>query len=46
MPRCVFIHVDHPWLSGMRGDKGFEKEVLSSFTIVFGTEIRAHPHSK
>ncbi len=29
----VFVHVDHPWLRGMRGSKGFHKEAFGSFTI-------------
>ena len=31
--RSVFVHVDHPWLRGMRGSKGFHKEALGCFCI-------------
>jgi hypothetical protein len=31
--RSVCVPVDHPWLRGMRGSKGFHKEAFGSFTI-------------
>ena len=30
---CVFVHVDHPWLAGMRRSEGFEQELLRRLCV-------------